>query len=272
MLKLLAGFDAHRADLLLEFILAVAAQEDEWRDREMGPIHLVKYVYLGDLAYAPRNEGQSYTGSRWQFYHFGPWEMRVYERIEPALGAIDARRKSLTSARYQDDIVRFSLNPNHEVDRLREQIESQLPVEITRAVRRVVHEFGSDTTALLRYVYLTAPMLNARPGDFLTLPLTHPTRERQPDASPQEPKATVAERKRRKQLVETTRAEIQRRLLITATKRTPPSPAPRYDEVFFEGSARLDAMDGERLSLLEGEVDFDDSVWSSSQRRDQEPS
>ena len=36
--------DHVRVDTLTQFILAVAAEQDEFRDRELGPIHLVKYV------------------------------------------------------------------------------------------------------------------------------------------------------------------------------------------------------------------------------------
>src|SRR5258708_28753150 len=107
MLSSLAPFDQHRTDRLLQYVLVVAAQEDDWRDRELGPIHFLKYAYLGDLAYAARHEGEGYTGAEWQFYHFGPWQLQVHERIEPALAAIHADRKSLPNS-FDDDFVRFS--------------------------------------------------------------------------------------------------------------------------------------------------------------------
>jgi hypothetical protein len=41
--------DVKKVDLILKYILAAAGQED-FSNREVGPIHLVKYVYLADLA------------------------------------------------------------------------------------------------------------------------------------------------------------------------------------------------------------------------------
>jgi hypothetical protein len=45
--------DIKRVDLLLKYILAAAGQEDLGQ-REVGPIHLVKYVYLADPAFAEK--------------------------------------------------------------------------------------------------------------------------------------------------------------------------------------------------------------------------
>ena len=49
-----------RVEAVFGYALAVAAQADHPRDRELGPIHLLKYLYLADVAYAeahgcPRN-------------------------------------------------------------------------------------------------------------------------------------------------------------------------------------------------------------------------
>ncbi len=41
--------DINKVDLLLKYILAAAGEED-FGNREVGPIHLIKYVYLADLA------------------------------------------------------------------------------------------------------------------------------------------------------------------------------------------------------------------------------
>ena len=41
--------DIKKVDLLLKYILAAAGQEDPGH-REVGPIHLIKYVYSADLA------------------------------------------------------------------------------------------------------------------------------------------------------------------------------------------------------------------------------
>jgi hypothetical protein len=41
--------DINKVDILLKYILAEAEQEG-FGNREVGPIHLGKYVYLADLA------------------------------------------------------------------------------------------------------------------------------------------------------------------------------------------------------------------------------
>ena len=92
-------FDPSRVDLLLQYALLVAGEEDEYIDRQLGPIHLIKYVYLADLAYARHNEGKTFTGIDWQWivsrYNNGsearPAEPALYLlRLEPD-GSLRAR-------------------------------------------------------------------------------------------------------------------------------------------------------------------------------------
>ena len=71
-----------RIDKVYLYTLALAAQADDFRQRALGRIHLLKYAYLADLAYARRNDGVTYTGTPWRFYHFGPWEASAYGRVE----------------------------------------------------------------------------------------------------------------------------------------------------------------------------------------------
>ena len=122
-----ASLDEGRTDLLLQFILATAAGEDDWRSRELGPIHLLKYAYLADLAYAERHEGTSFTGATWQFYHFGPWQPEVFARIEPALDAIHANAKKIPS-RYEDDFIRYSV-AHGDAHVVTSRAEKDLPLE-----------------------------------------------------------------------------------------------------------------------------------------------
>ena len=78
------SFDSSHADLIIQYALLLAGEEDERFDRQLGPIHLVKYVFLADLAHAKRHGGESFTGATWLFHNFGPWDVAVYERIDPA--------------------------------------------------------------------------------------------------------------------------------------------------------------------------------------------
>lgn len=89
----MASASSTRVDLVLQYSLLVAGEQDTSFDRQLGPIHLLKYVYLADLFHATKNEGATYTGTEWKFYKFGPWSQSVNERIEPALNAIYADKK-----------------------------------------------------------------------------------------------------------------------------------------------------------------------------------
>jgi hypothetical protein len=71
-----------KIDLLIQYAILIAGQEDEYFDRQLGPIHLIKYVYLADLAYAEHNYGETFTGIDWQFYKFGPWSQTCKQGLE----------------------------------------------------------------------------------------------------------------------------------------------------------------------------------------------
>jgi hypothetical protein len=133
-------------DLVIQYSLLVAGDEDDYFDRQLGPIHIIKYVYLADLSYARLNNGQSFTGIDWQFYKFGPWSQAVHARIEPALNAIHANRKQFSSD-YDDkeDWVRWDLHD----DRLLEEKRRTLPPIIRMDLKRDIHKFGKDTPSLL---------------------------------------------------------------------------------------------------------------------------
>ena len=60
--KVLKKMDIKKVDLLLKYILPAAGQED-FGNQEVGPIHLIKYVYLADLAFAERHRGGTFAGA-----------------------------------------------------------------------------------------------------------------------------------------------------------------------------------------------------------------
>jgi hypothetical protein len=258
--------DPQRVDSLLQLILAVAGQQDEVRDRELGPIHLLKYAYLADLAHAMAKEGEPYTGVRWQFHDFGPWSPAVLDRVEPAaLGA--GAEKKLIHGGY-GDFVRYSLQD----EKLLDQLDHKLPGPVVSAVRWSVREFGSDTPSLLRHVYLTPPMLRAAPGEYLTFEMLSQSKEpatRPPSAlgvilsGDESPKIARQRRKMADQL----RKEVRRRL---AERHAPPAsvpvPPPRYDAVFFDGVAWLDQQAGEPFPLSRGELVISPDIWKSRGR------
>lgn len=252
-----------RIDLLLQYALLVAGEEDEYFDRQLGPIHLIKYVYLADLAFASRNDGRIFTGVVWQFYKFGPWSQTVNERIEPALLAIGADRKTFPSDYGEkDEWVRWTLRNDH----LLEEKERLIPPAITLRLRADIRKFRKDTPSLLEYVYLTAPMLTAAPNEYLDFSVAA---------------TSAAERSTEKLRIETLSAKKQTKFkecmqsLQQKYKASRPNKSvlvnpvknPRYDSVYEDGIAWLNELAGEEIAPGEKIAEFSDDVWKSSTRK-----
>jgi hypothetical protein len=251
--------DSSRADLLIQYALAAAAQEDAG-SRELGPIHLVKYVYLGDVAYAQAHDGETYTGAAWKFYHFGPWSAEIFRRVEPATVSIGAAERVFAS-RYQEDARRWSLRDPGKL----EYLEEKIPWEVTRVLRRAVHEFGSDTKSLLHHVYQTEPMLKAAPGDPLSFRPARPEGEPGPPVAP--PAASLS-----KTAVKKLKARIADRLREKREERAAGlEPPPRYDEVFLDGQQWLDSLtEIEPIEGSRGQLHFSEEIWTSPARGDRD--
>lgn len=261
-----------RIDPVFQYALARAALGDELRWRELGPIHLLKYAYLADLEHAARHDGETHTGIEWHFHHFGPWSLAAHERIKPAMVGAGAVERHFSSA-DMDDHVRYRLEVE-DAERFETTLAGVLPFSVTLAINKAVREHGSDTAGLLRDVYLTAPMLAARPGEILDF--TSAIVPAEPAASPEaQPRVrlTRAERRRRAERMKAGRQKIRQLIAERrSTRVAAPGPPPRYDSVFVAGVEALDRQAGDRPKARSGRVLFDDSVWSSSQRRDPEVS
>lgn len=257
------SMNAARVDLVIQYALLEAGRQDDFFDRELGPIHFVKYVYLADLAHAERHGGESFTGAPWKFFHYGPWAPEVHDRIRPALAAIDAEEKTISSSRYESDFIRWSKVD----DELHAEIERQLPSEVVSLLKRCVRTFGKDTSELLHFVYATPPMLRAAPNESLRFeqapssPATT-TEGAAPLSVKQQKRQDARERETKKRVAEKI---AQRRAQQSARRAAPP---PRYDEVFLEGVAWLDEQAGKEIAGSSGEVTFDDEIWKSPTRGD----
>lgn len=256
--------DKNNVDLVIQYALLVAGQEDDYIDQQLGPIHLIKYVYLADLAHARRNNGDTFTGIDWRFYKFGPWAQQVNERIEPALAVIHADKKSFESQyEEREDWVRW----NKHDDYLLQTLERKLPTYIVRDLRRDIHKYGKDTPSLLDYVYKTKPMLSAAPNEYLdfTLEISAPVKE---EAKQQPLRMDGLSKNKQKKLKERMDG-IRSKRQATGSRRsklvTPPSP--RYDDTYYQGIAWLDSQAGPELSEKRIVVEFSDDVWKSPTRK-----
>jgi hypothetical protein len=258
--------DTERVDSLMRFIVLTAGQSDEFRDRAVGPIHLIKYLYLADLAYASRNNGRTFTGIRWKFHHFGPWAGEAYQRMDPALLTSGAERHIL-DCRYGDkENVRWIWHD----DVAFQKTEKELPHVVTSTVRRTFREFGTDTYPLLHHIYRTAPMVHAAPEEELDFShaVSDDNDQKEIASSQQSEALSIKKMKSQKQRMDDLRARVNAKI---AEKRTSshmvvPDPPPRYDEIFAQGVEWLDMIGGGPVPEYIGEVEFDDSLWKHPAR------
>lgn len=252
----------NRVDQIVQFALARAAHEDDWALRELGPIHLIKYVYLADLAYARSHNGQTFTGIDWVFFHFGPWSAPLFERLDDAAQLIGARVRTFETSRADKDGKRYSVS-SADADQLERQLVRELPPPVVSAIKRAVHQFSSDTTGLLHYIYQTPPMLRAAPNERLdfTLAIQQPT-----EPAAQSPALTRRQEKKHEAAVAASRLAFKERLTAVKARQRGPmeSRPPRYDEVFEAGVRRLDAE--AEVEPLRGEVVFPDDIWKGDWR------
>lgn len=252
---------------IFQFILLTAGREDDTYDQRLGAIHLIKYLYLADLAYAEENEGQTYTGIKWIFHNFGPWSGEAYSRLEPALLEIGATRHRFTS-KYSDDAIRWTMSD----DDLYYQLAKEIPETLTRSIRKYVHQFNGETEDLLHFVYNTVPMLRAKPHEALDFSavgsdLKKPTVSNI-SVSKTSDDLSYKQRKKLKETRETFKIHFRDRLQAKMSKpRVKPRP-PRYDEIYHEGIKTFESMAGEHIIETKGILEFSDDIWKSKSRFD----
>ncbi len=252
--------DFARIDQLLQYSLLVAGEEDNPFDRQLGPIHLIKYVYLADLLYSLRRNGETYTSVHWQFYKFGPWSHEVNRRIEEALVQIRAN-KSEHESDYagKEDWIRWEISNS---DALRD-LGNAIPVVIAAPLRKLIHQYLKDTPKLLDYVYRTPPMLGAAPNEFLDFSVVG---EVEDVAIPAETKSVS--NKKKKRFAEKMRELRAREFTHMSSNLVKPITNQRHDEIFEQGQHWLDSLAGEPFQESTLTARFDPEVWKSKTRRD----
>jgi hypothetical protein len=252
-----------RVDKIIIFSLLEASRNDEKWDRELGPIHLVKYVYLADLAYSVYHNGETFTGTPWRFYNFGPWDEDVFLRINPVLQAIGAEVKKISSPKIKEDFYRYSYSDEEQYD----EVYNSLPFEITGPLKIAIHQYGKDTAELLHYVYRTRPMICASPGDYLCFIPKQQDKEIEAQKG-QEEALSVKKRKLKKEAVETLKKEMASRLqkVLDRKKGGLGTIPPRYDEVYNEGIKWVENLAGDPINKEEGILDVSPDFWKSNFR------
>jgi hypothetical protein len=255
--------DFSKTDTLLRYILALAGEED-WGNQELGPIHLIKYLYLADLAHASQTGGETFTGLPWRFHKFGPWTEDAFLRIDTAMDAAGATKRTFSTLKYEDDIVRYSLVN----DRLLAELDNQMPLHIAGQLRKAVHRFGADTESLLDYVYKTPPMLTAAPGEYLNFSGLPEGKGEETVSEEAKAPLTAKQKKKRTQAAEDLKRRFLARVAPKDTTRKAPDEVPPYDDVFLEGLKWLDLLAGDPVSPMKGEGTFSPDIWKSKARYD----
>lgn len=248
-----------KVDLIIKYALLLAGQEDDFASRMLGPIHLLKYVYLADIYYAEKNEGESFSNTEWQFYNFGPWSPSVHGRIDLATAAIMAKKHTYDSNYSDDDVVRWSQSD----DDLLRRISREIPSAITIRLKNDIRKYGKDTESLLDFVYRTEPMLNAAPNEILDLSVCKPI----PADDSQEGLAlridALSNRKRKVFLQKLKQLKQRERV----AKKLIPVTTSRLDETYNKGVMWLDSIAGEPLPEGKIKGKFSDTVWTSDARK-----
>lgn len=250
--------DKGRVQDLVAYCLAVASRMDDYADRELAPIHLIKLLYLADLAYAEAHEGRTFTGATWKFWKLGPYDSALAMALEPILGKLPTQFRTRTHVASERSTNMWSLLPTASSSYF-ERLDRSLPSECTLRIARAIREYGNTTPSLLGHVYATDPMLGAAPGEPLAFA---PRLSEGPMASGSSlPSVSRTQLKQLKaRLKQVSQAGLEADMVTNP-------PEPIYDEVFEEGVAWLDSLAGFEVSPSSGVLEIDESLWKSEQRR-----
>lgn len=256
--------DKDRIRDTIVFALLTAAENDDYTRRELGEIHLIKYLYLADLAHARWNHGQSFTGTDWIFYKFGPWSQMLHAAILACLTEVGAELHTFSSRFGEEDCKRWHIP--HDADELG-QLRARLPLEVKQSLSAAIQKYANDTASLLDAVYASEPMLRAAPGERLELlgvdkPQPEPAQEA---FIPFMERLSSSQRKRFKEEKRALSSRMAERL---ARQSTPAKSDVPRDEDYAAILQWLDNIAGPNMPR-DVEVTFSDSVWKSSARSGQ---
>ena len=203
-----------------------------------GKTKLVKLIYLVDVEnYRARRK--TLTGAEWVFHHYGPYSFAIDDALAEL--EFDIPQESATTAGGHAATV---FKPSRGVEsRLGERVR----IAELRLVNRVIGEWGeTELNPLLNHVYFyTEPMEDAARGEALDFSKIPPRARRAARAKGGAGMSEdrLNEYRKRFREAKAARAKLRRR---------PLDPPPRFDRVYQEALARMNA--DERLDLPPGEV------------------
>lgn len=259
---------------LVRFALAAAARMDHPVD--LGPIHLLKLLYLADWAHAQRHNGETFTGIPWRFYHFGPYCADVVaelERAVPSCGVVD---RSFFGAKSGREVRRWVAERDEATDEAYSELERVLPTEVAIAIRRTVQSHGGDTYPLLHQVYGTPPMRRSAPGELIDFSAA--VREMlealdgsSPEAPPRvlqqvDPTLSTTQRKKRERAFNDLRQRMKEALSRSDEAGELVYIEPVEDEVYEQGVNWLESQ-ADQIHPVTATFLVHQSVWHSRTRR-----
>lgn len=255
-----------RITQIIQFALAKARRED-FGYGELGVIHLLKLLYLADLAHAQAHAGETYTGIPWMFFNFGPWDKSAWEHAVAVLDSPGIEAKVHVTGAFERRTFRF--REESEADEIFFRLDDLLPREISREVGAAVHEFGADTKRLLHYVYSTAPMRATVPGDsidFTGLPTPGAPALPQPVTAP----ASKTQQKKAEDFRARLRETIAAKAAARQAARVIPWPVLNEKEAaaLEELTLILSEDEDQGPTSLHGEMVFTPDFWRSNFRRE----
>lgn len=261
--------DQARITTILEFALAAAAREDNGQG-QLGEIHLLKLVYLADLAYARQHEGQTLTGVPWVFHNFGPWDKALHFFLvaQLASGAFRSEQKVSVMGEY----TRYSLAEG-EAEAIEDrfiELDRALPPEASSTIKWAVHQFGTDTQNLLHYVYGTEPILRAAPEEQLSFSGLQSVGAARGGISASAPPAETLSKTQLRKAEETkkqSKARIKALLQERRVARQAHTHTVDADPEYLEIMSLLEQEGSIETPQVSGLMDIDDGHWKSGIRR-----
>ena len=143
-----------RLTSLIQYLVWFATSQDI----NLTTNRLVKFLYLVDVFHARRFKGKTLTELPWAFVNYGPYCREAMEAIDQTV-ATGLISKITRESQFGDD-KEFHIFSCKNDDS--EKIANELNVIVVTTIETAIKHFGTDTPALLDFVYFdTEPMQKA---------------------------------------------------------------------------------------------------------------
>ncbi len=225
-----------KIEILLKAIIAWMRNEGVAPTRT----RIVKFLYLADLQHARYHGGRTFTGWRWRTDSFGPFATEALNLLDRGVNegwlktTILQREEGQARLEAQAGLADMESGRTFIYDlpdfATVERAKEDAPLGFG-AVRNWIKKYGSDTNALLRFVYgNTEPMENAVEGVTLDFTTARPISVAKPIPGR---KLTTQERQKLNDLLTRMRAKYQAIQLANKAMHWGP-----YDDAYYEGLPR----------------------------------